>query len=98
VAVGFIGLNAPPAPFVPEPYRGAPGYGVMLVGFGPAEVHAGAVGALREAAPPAFAFDTPLPYVELQTMTDDIAPWGIRAYEKAAYLDELTDPAIEVIA
>ena len=53
---------------------------------------------MREAAPPAFVFDTPLPYTHLQQMFDEGAPWGIRGYEKAVYLDELTDPAIDVIA
>ncbi len=98
VAVFFAGLNAPPAPFVPEQFRGAPGYAVLLVGLGPAGAHSRAVAALREAAPPTFAFDTPLPYVQLQKMFDESAPWGIRGYEKAVYLDELTDAAIEVVA
>ena len=35
---------------------------------------------------------------QLQQMFDESAPWGIHAYEKAVYLDELTDAAIEVIA
>ena len=35
VGVFMAGLNAPPAPFVPEQYKGAPGYAVVLVGVGP---------------------------------------------------------------
>ena len=35
VAAFLAGLNAPPAPFVPEQYQGAPGYAVLLVGLGP---------------------------------------------------------------
>jgi hypothetical protein len=31
-------------------------------------------------------------------MFDEAAPWGIRGYEKAVYLDELTDDSIDVIA
>ena len=31
-------------------------------------------------------------------MFDESVPWGTRGYEKAVYLDELTDGAIEVIA
>jgi FAD/FMN-containing dehydrogenase len=31
-------------------------------------------------------------------MFDESAPWGIRGYEKAVYLDELTDAVIDVIA
>ena len=48
--------------------------------------------------PPLFEFVTPIPYTMLQQMIDDSAPWGILAYEKACYLDELTDGAIAVIA
>ena len=40
---------------------------------------------------------TPIPYVALQQMFNGSAPWGLLAYEKAVYLDELTDGAIEVI-
>jgi hypothetical protein len=40
---------------------------------------------------------TPIPYVALQQMFDESAPWGMYAYEKAVYLDELTDGAIDVI-
>ena len=97
-AAFIAGLNAPPAPFVPEQYKGAPGYAVVMVGQGSAEAHAHAVSALRAAAPPTFAFDTPVPYTQLQKMFDENAPWGIHGYEKAVHLDELTDPAIDVIA
>jgi len=98
VAMFLAALNAPPAPFVPEQHQGAPGYAAVLVGFGPAEEHAHVLAALRQAAPPLFAFDTPIPYTNLQQMFDESAPWGIRGYEKAVYLDELTDAAIDVIA
>ena len=40
---------------------------------------------------------TPIPYVALQQMFDESAPWGMHSYEKAVYLDELTDGAIEAI-
>jgi hypothetical protein len=40
---------------------------------------------------------TPMPYTALQQMFNGSAPWGILAYEKAVYLDELSDAAIEVI-
>jgi len=98
VAAFLAGLNAPPAPFVPEQYRGVTGMAVLLVGFGTAEAHSRAVAQLRDAAPPTFAFDAPLPYAQLQQMFDESAPWGIRAYEKSVSLDELSDPVIDVIA
>ncbi len=98
VAVFLAALNAPPAPFVPDEHKGAPGFAVLMVGFGPAEEHAAAVAALRQAAPPLFQFDTPIPYVGLQQLFDESAPWGIQGYEKAVYLEDLSDDAIAVIA
>jgi FAD/FMN-containing dehydrogenase len=91
-------LNAPPAPFVPEAYVGAPGYVVILVGHGEPASHEAAVAALRSVAPPQFHFDTPLPFTALQQMFDEGAPWGIHGYEKALSFDDLTDEAIDVVA
>jgi hypothetical protein len=51
---------------------------------------------IRNAVPPLFELVTPMPYVALQQMFDEANPWGILAYEKALYLDELTDGAIQV--
>ncbi len=94
---GFIGgINAPPAPFVPEPYRLAPGYALVVVGFGSPEDHAQTVRPIRETMHPLFELVTPIPYTHLQQMLDESAPWGIPAYEKALYLDELSDDAIAV--
>ena len=98
IAIFLAALNAPPAPFVPEPYQGAPGYAVVLVDHGSPDAYSQAVGDLRRAVPPLFAFDTPIPYTALQQMFDESAPWGIRGYEKAVYFDELTDDSIDVIA
>ncbi len=90
------GLSAPPAPFVPEQYRGQPGYAIVVAGFGEPEAHAQAIGMLRDASPN-FEFVTPIPYVELQKAFDEGNPWGILGYEKAVYLDELSDAVIDVI-
>jgi FAD/FMN-containing dehydrogenase len=98
IAVFLAALNAPPAPFVPEQHQGAPGYAVLLVDHGSPGAYSQAVSDLRQAVPPLFTFDTPIPYTALQQMFDESAPWGIRGYEKAVYLDELTDGAIDVIA
>lgn len=90
-------LNAPPAPFVPERYHFQPGYAIIVIGFDSPDEHAELIAPLR-AAGPLFEFVTPIPYVELQKMLDDAAPWGIRAYEKALYVDEFTDEVIAVTA
>jgi FAD/FMN-containing dehydrogenase len=90
------GMSAPPEPFVPAEHRGTPGVAVLVAGWGSAEEHAAAVEPLRGAGP-LFEMVTPLPYVALQQMLDETAPWGIRAHDKALNLDELSDGAIEVI-
>jgi hypothetical protein len=97
IAIFLAAMNTPPAPFVPQQHQGALGYQVMLVGHGSPDVHSRAAGDLRREAPPLAALDTPIPYTALQQISDPGNPWGIRAYEKAIYLDELTDEAIDVI-
>lgn len=96
VAPFIGGLSAPPAPFVPEQYQLTPGYGVLVVGWGSPEEHAAAIAPIREAVAPTFEFVTPIPYTELQKMFDEGNPWGVLAYEKALYLDELSDGAVDV--
>ena len=96
--LSIVGLNAPPAPFVPEQYQLVPGYVLAVIGWGSPEAHAALVQPILDQLPPLFHFVTPIPYSELQKMLDESAPWGILAYEKAIYLDELTDAAIAVIA
>jgi FAD/FMN-containing dehydrogenase len=99
-ATGFIGvcLSAPPAPFVPEQYHFLPGHALLVVGFGSPERHAEIVAPIRAGLPPLFEMVTPIPYVALQQMFNDSAAWGTLGYEKALYLDELSDGAISVIA
>ena len=88
--------NAPPAPFVPPQHHFAPGYSLVVVGFGAETDHARLVDSVRSALPPLFDLVTPMPYVAVQQMLDDAAPWGILGYEKAVYLDTLSDAAIEI--
>ena len=97
IAVFLAGLNAPPAPFVPAEHHFRPGYAVLLVAHGGTDVLWQALARLRDAAPPLVTFDTPIPYTQLQQMFDESAPWGIRGYEKAVYLEDLSDGAIDVI-
>jgi FAD/FMN-containing dehydrogenase len=94
----LAGLCAPPAPFVPELYHLVPGFALLIVGWGSAEEHEKVVDPIRAALPPLFEFVTPIPHTELQKMFDEAYVWGTLAYEKALYLDELTDEAIAVMA
>jgi hypothetical protein len=91
------GLNAPPAPFVPEHLHFTPGYVLAVVGIGSAEAHTRAIAPVREDLPPLFELVTPIPYTALQQMLDAAGPWGICGYEKALYLDELTDAAVDAV-
>jgi FAD/FMN-containing dehydrogenase len=92
-----IGLNAPPAPFVPLQHHFTPGYLFIVVGFSSAAEHAQLVAPIREALPPLFELVTPIPYVALQRTLDETAPWGLLGYQEVIYLDELTDEVISVI-
>jgi FAD/FMN-containing dehydrogenase len=96
---GFIavGLSAPPEPFVPEEHRFKLGHAVIVVGYGSPEEHAKAVDPLRNAIKPLFELVTPIPFVALQQMFNNAMHWGTYAYEKALYLDSLSDPAIAAI-
>ncbi|HEY9067431.1 MAG TPA: FAD-binding oxidoreductase [Burkholderiaceae bacterium] len=92
-----IGLSAPPAPFVPEEHCGRIGHALLVAGFGSAAEHAQAVDPIRRGVTPLFELVTPMPFVALQQMFNDFATWGTLGYEKALYLDDLSDAAIEVI-
>jgi len=91
------GINAPPAPFVPEELQHQPGYAMIVVGFGDPGEHADVLDRARAAVPPIVDFATPMPYVELQKMLDEANAWGIHAYDKGCYVDELSDGVIDAV-
>jgi FAD/FMN-containing dehydrogenase len=86
-----------PAPFVPAELHFTPAFGLVVVGLGDEASHARVIAPIRQALTPMVAMVTPIPYVGLQQMFDESAPWGVFSYEKAVYLDDLTDGAINVI-
>lgn len=93
----IAGLSAPPAPFVPPQYQGMAGFAVLVAGWGSAQEHAAVVAPVRGMSPaPLVEFVTPIPYVQLQRMFDEGNPWGILGYEKALFLDTLSNEAIDV--
>jgi FAD/FMN-containing dehydrogenase len=95
--VFLAGLSAPPAPFVPEALHFTPKFALVVVGFGDEAGHADLIAPIKAALKPSIELITPMPYVALQQMFDESAPWGMHSYEKAVYLDELTDAAIDVV-
>jgi FAD/FMN-containing dehydrogenase len=92
------GLNAPPAPFVPEEHHFRPGYALIVAGFGSAAVHAQTVTRIRQALPPLWEYITPIPYVALQQLLDEATAWGFHNYLKGTYLEDFSEGAIETIA
>jgi hypothetical protein len=94
----IAGLSAPQAPFVPREHQLQPGFALLIASWGSPEEHAELIAPVREALAPLFELVTPIPYAQLQKLFDDGNEWGSHAYEKALYLDDLTDAAIAVFA
>ena len=92
----IAGMNAPPAPSVPPEHHFAPGFALVVVGFGADSEHARLVDSVRAGLPPLFDMVAPMPYAAVQQMLDESAPWGVLGYEKAIYLSGLSDTAISV--
>ena len=59
--------------------------------------HARVITPVREGMKPLCELVTPIPFVALQQMLNESSRWGTLAYEKALYLDSLSDAAIAVI-
>ena len=95
--VFLAGLSAPPAPFVPENLHFTPAFALLVVGLGDAQAHAEVVATITSTLSPILELVTPIPYTALQQMFDESAPWGVHAYEKAVYVEDLTDGVIDVI-
>ena len=95
--VFLAGLSAPPEPFVPAELHFTPAFAIAVVGFGTDTAHADLIAPIPKALKPIVELVTPIPYTALQQMFDAAAPWGMHSYEKAVYLQELTDGAIDVI-
>ena len=94
----IAGLNAPPAPFVPGQHHHQPGYALVVAGFGSAGQHEQVLARIRQALPPLWELVTPMPYVAVQQLFDEVDAWGFHAYAKGTYLADLSDEAIEVVA
>lgn len=95
--VFLAGLSLPPEPFVPEELHFSPAFALVVVGFGDEHDHAELIEPIKRTLTPIVELITPIPYVGLQQMFDASAPWGMHSYEKAVYLAELTDGAIDTI-
>ena len=94
-------VNAPAAPFVPEQYHHRPFFVLLLADLSPeragADAHARLVEQIRKQLPPLFDNVTPMPFVELQQLSDEATAWGLHCYEKSSYIEDLTDEVISVL-
>jgi FAD/FMN-containing dehydrogenase len=89
-------LTAPPAPFVPQQWHGKLIVGMLVCHSGPdgigAEADLAPVRALRD---PIFDLITEKPYVDQQSMLDEMEPKGLHQYWKAEYLPGLSSEYLD---
>ncbi|HEY2635835.1 MAG TPA: FAD-binding protein, partial [Solirubrobacteraceae bacterium] len=90
-------LSAPDAPFVPEPARGQPVAGVVVVYTGDPADGPEAYAPMRELGP-VVEMVGPMPYTAIQGLIDGTGQPGLRNYWTAEFLDDLPDEAIDVLA
>jgi len=89
--------QAPPLPWMPEELVGTPGIMSLIEWTGDRAEGEALLSSLRdEPAPAASSLDL-WPFLEIQTLTDEIFAHGQRTYIKAGYATALTDGLIEAL-
>jgi Berberine and berberine like len=96
VCGGVAFITAPPEEFVPEPVRGQPVIGVVVLYVGDPAEGEEAFGPLREFGPPGLDMVQPMPYVAVQQLIDPANPRGRMNYWNADFYAELPDDAVDV--
>jgi FAD/FMN-containing dehydrogenase len=89
--------SLPAAPEVPVELHGAPVAIVEAVYAGPVAEGERALAPLRRLGDPLFDESGALPFLELQTKLDELAPAGLRYYWKSLYVDGLGDELLDLI-
>jgi FAD/FMN-containing dehydrogenase len=95
VGGGVVLMTAPPAPFVPPDLQGAPAVTLLAGHFGSLADGEAALAPLRDYGAAAVDLLGPIPYLELQAVTDPGNPPGRRNYWRSGYLGSLPDEAID---
>jgi FAD/FMN-containing dehydrogenase len=95
--LGAMLFHFPDDPSGPPPLVGKALLGVGGVYTGPVEEGEHLLRSLRTVGPPMVDLFQPMPYNQAQRMADFLWPPGLHAYWKSAYLDRLSDEAIEII-
>jgi hypothetical protein len=90
-------MHAPPAPFVPEALQGRPAVAIIAAYFGQIERGTEVLARLRAFGAPAVDLVRPMPYLELQAITDAGNPPGRRNYWRSENLATVPDEAIDAL-
>jgi FAD/FMN-containing dehydrogenase len=88
-------MTVPPGDPFPAELQGRPALGLGAVYAGPVAEGERVLRPLRELGRPALDAIAPMPAVAIQQMLDPTAPHGMRNYNKAHWLEELPDAAID---
>jgi FAD/FMN-containing dehydrogenase len=90
-------LTVPPHDPFPAELQGQTGFALGMAYSGPRAEGERVTRALREHGNPALDLVGPMPTTALQTMLDDSAPHGINSHDRAHWLAELPDEAIDTM-
>jgi FAD/FMN-containing dehydrogenase len=85
---------APPAPFIPAPWHGRPVCGVMTCWSGPPQEDDEIRDRLERLGPAVGQFLERMPYPTINTLFDDLLPFGLRHYWKGCFNQTLSEKAI----
>ncbi|MEO8262173.1 MAG: FAD-binding oxidoreductase [Pseudolysinimonas sp.] len=94
---GLAFITAPPAPFIPEQYRGQLIVATIVLWAGADEDAAAGMALLDALGTPVADTVRQTPYTEIQQLMDPGAPAGKRDYFKGGFMSVLTDAAIDDI-
>ncbi len=94
---GAVLMTAPPAPFVPPELQGRPALAVFAMYFGDPADGAEALAGLTGYGTPAVDLVGPMPYLEVQRLTDNGNPPGRRNYWHSEVLDHPTDETVDAL-
>lgn len=97
VAGGAILMTAPPAPFVPPEFQGQPAVSLLVVYFADPAAGPDALVGIRGGGQPVGEMLGPMPYLQLQAMTDAGNPPGRRNYWHSDLFADLPDEAVDAL-
>jgi hypothetical protein len=89
-------MSAPPAPFVPDEWRGRPVVAVLACHSGPSPQ--GDLAPLRALDDPIFDVIAERPYVEQQSLLDAGEPNGLHYYWKTEFVSQLSEEFLRAFA